>query len=238
MTSTALRMSIILGWATSISVPLILVLTTIRLLFFPWYAALEYHLPGFPADPYGFTLEDRLLWSARTLEYFNTDASPDYLRQLRFPDGQLVPEPSCSQMDDCQYVYNEREVVHLYDVKVLVERAMIVLAIAAGTVLVSAVMARLQGWMYEYWLAISRGGWMTLVITGVVIAFALLAFGVIFIAFHEVFFTEGTWSFYYSDTLIRLFPERFWRDTFLWVGGIPAIIGVLLGWGIPRLLRK
>jgi hypothetical protein len=28
--------------------------------------------------------------------------------------------------------------------------------------------------------------------------------------------------FYYSDTLIRLFPERFWRDAFIAVGLLAA----------------
>jgi uncharacterized membrane protein len=60
----------------------------------------------------------------------------------------------------------------------------------------------------------------------------LLSFGVFFVAFHNVFFEPGTWVFYYSDTLIRLFPERFWRDIFLYVGGFAIISGLALGWGL------
>ena len=33
--------------------------------------------------------------------------------------------------------------------------------------------------------------------------------------FHSLFFSANTWLFEYSDTLIRLFPIRFWQDTFL-----------------------
>ncbi len=33
--------------------------------------------------------------------------------------------------------------------------------------------------------------------------------------FHGLFFNGNTWLFAYSDTLIRLFPIRFWEDTFL-----------------------
>jgi uncharacterized membrane protein len=69
---------------------------------------------------------------------------------------------------------------------------------------------------------------------GVIVAFTLLAFGFFFIFFHEIFFKEGTWMFYYSDTLIRLFPERFWRDTFLMVGGLSGIGGLLLGFGLRQ----
>jgi len=58
-----------------------------------------------------------------------------------------------------------------------------------------------------------------------ILLFVLLAFGVIFVAFHNVFFPPGTWTFLYSDTLIRLFPERFWRDTFIAVGVVAAVPG-------------
>ena len=57
----------------------------------------------------------------------------------------------------------------------------------------------------------------------------LLAFGVIFVWFHQIFFESGTWTFLFSDTLIRLFPERFWRDTFLAVGLLSGGVGLALG---------
>jgi integral membrane protein (TIGR01906 family) len=67
--------------------------------------------------------------------------------------------------------------------------------------------------------ALARGGLLTLILIGVILLLVLAAFGIFFVAFHQVFFEEGTWTFLWSDTLIRLFPERFWRDTFLVVGG-------------------
>ncbi|MFN2195842.1 MAG: DUF1461 domain-containing protein, partial [Anaerolineales bacterium] len=70
-----------------------------------------------------------------------------------------------------------------------------------------------------------------------IILFVLIAFGVIFVWFHEIFFQPGTWTFYFSDTLIRLFPERFWRDTFLIVAGLPALIGAVLGYFLGRKKR-
>jgi uncharacterized membrane protein len=55
----------------------------------------------------------------------------------------------------------------------------------------------------------------------------LFGFGVFFVLFHDVFFQPGTWMFLYSDTLIRLFPERFWRDIFIIVG-LLSIAGAAL----------
>jgi uncharacterized membrane protein len=67
-----------------------------------------------------------------------------------------------------------------------------------------------------------------------IIFFVLISFGVFFVGFHEIFFPPGTWTFFYSDTLIRLFPERFWRDAFLTVGILSVFGGLalalLFGW--------
>jgi integral membrane protein (TIGR01906 family) len=79
---------------------------------------------------------------------------------------------------------------------------------------------------------LSRGGWLTVIFVAVVIPLVLVAFGVFFVAFHEVFFDPGTWTFLFSDTLIRLFPERFWRDTFLALALLSLAGGLALGLGL------
>ena len=62
-----------------------------------------------------------------------------------------------------------------------------------------------------------------------ILVFVGIAFGVIFVLFHNIFFESGTWTFFYSDTLIRLFPERFWRDTFIAIGLLAGGGGLALG---------
>jgi uncharacterized membrane protein len=58
---------------------------------------------------------------------------------------------------------------------------------------------------------------------------------VLFVGFHQVFFDAGTWTFAYSDTLIRLFPERFWQVAFGAVAlGTGAMAGLL--WAAARRL--
>ena len=34
-----------------------------------------------------------------------------------------------------------------------------------------------------------------------------------FVRFHELFFDGDTWRFAATDTLLRIYPERFWEDT-------------------------
>ena len=51
------------------------------------------------------------------------------------------------------------------------------------------------------------------------------------------FFAAGTWTFEYSDTLIRLFPEAFWYDAALTIAGLSVGGGLLLafaGWWLQR----
>lgn len=222
-----------LEWLTSLLVPVILVLSAIRLLLNPLYLDFEYRTPGFPDDPYGFSLQERLYWGRITVGYLLNDQGIEYLGDLRFPPGQQIPQPSCQFVDDCSRVYNDRELEHMLDVKIVVDAAMRVWQVSLLAA-VTGVVAWRGGWLAAFRRAIGRGGKLTIALTAAILVFVVAAFGVIFVAFHEIFFAPGTWTFYYSDTLIRLYPERFWRDTFLYVAGLPALVGL----GLSYWLRK
>ena len=224
------KLPLVLSWLVTLLIPVILVLTAVRLMLFPWYFQFEYRTPGFPKEPYGFTLQDRLTYARYAVAYLTNDAGIEYLADLRFPEGVQVPEPSCSYMTDCTYQYNERELKHMLDVKIVVQGALKVWVASLVVVILLGMWAWRAGWLPDYRRGLSRGGLLTLILIGAIILFVLLAFGVIFVAFHEVFFESGTWIFYYSDTLIRLFPERFWRDTFLMVGGLTTLLALLVWW--------
>ena len=230
MNSSTKRVQPVFGWLVSILVPVVLVLSTVRLVLNPWFLEFEYHSPGFPADSYGFSLEDRLYWSRFAVDYLINDASISYLADLRFPEGQVTPAPSCLYMEDCTKLYNDRELQHMIDVKNVVQAAMLVWLAAIMIALALALWVWRGGWWLEFRLAIARGGWLTTVLMIFILLLALLAFNFIFVLFHEIFFTQGSWTFLYTDTLIRLFPERFWSDTFLMVGGIPSLVGIALGY--------
>jgi integral membrane protein (TIGR01906 family) len=225
----------VLTWLVSLAIPVFLALGVVRLLLYPWYVEFEYRTPGFPPDQYGFTLEERLSYSKTAIEYLLNDADISFLGDLRFPDGQIAPDFSCQFMEDCTRLYNERELSHMVDVKVVVQAALRIWVGSFIWLALAGLWAWLAGWLEDYRHALRRGGWLTLPIIGGIIIFVLLAFGVIFVLFHEIFFASGTWTFYFSDTLIRLFPERFWRDTFLMVGALTGLGGLILALGLRRL---
>jgi integral membrane protein (TIGR01906 family) len=227
-----------LTWMVTLAAPVFLALSAVRLLLFPWYVEFAYRTPAFPPDSYGFTLEERLEYSKIAIEYLVNDADISFLGDLRFPNGEMVPANSCQFMEDCTRLYNERELKHMVDVKRVVQAALRVWVGAFIILALSGVWAWRAHALPEYLRALQRGGWVTIGLVGGIILFVLLAFGVIFVLFHQIFFESGTWMFYYSDTLIRLFPQRFWRDTFLMVGGISVLGGLALALGLRRFTNS
>jgi integral membrane protein (TIGR01906 family) len=198
-----------------------------RIVMNPWFVEFEYRTPGFPADPYGFTLDERLKYSKIAIAYLLNDADISFLAEQRFPLGQAAPPESCVQMDDCTRMYNPRELKHMEDVKITVRGAWLVLSVGLALLLLSGVAAWRGGWLAQYRRGLARGGWLTLILIGLIFALTLLLFNWLFVFFHQMFFAEGTWMFLFSDTLIRMFPERFWRDTFIIVGVFTASLGLL-----------
>jgi integral membrane protein (TIGR01906 family) len=82
------------------------------------------------------------------------------------------------------------------------------------------------------------GSRLTLIMMGILMVGVMVAFGVLFVGFHKIFFEGSTWIFPYSDTFIRLYPERLWRDTFIIVGLITVIEAAVLHMVARRLILR
>ncbi len=220
MTDAASPMQPALGWLVTILVPIALAVAAVRLLLTPAFLQFEYRTPNFPADAYGFTQQDRLQWSEIALQYLNRSEDISFLRDLQFEDGSPV--------------YNERELRHMVDVQNVLRSVLRVWYGVLAALAILGVWAWSGGWLPAFIQAVGRGGGLTAVLIGAILVLVVIAFGVFFVAFHQVFFQPGTWQFLYSDTLIRLFPERFWRDTFLVVGTLAGGAGLLLWYLLVR----
>lgn len=190
----------------TVLIPVVFLLTNVRLLLTPAYVDLAYRLPAFPDDPFGLTRTERVGQARVALAYLLNDAGPEFLGDLRFPDGAPV--------------YNQRELRHMVDVKRLVQIALrlwvavVVLAVVSGIAL----------WRFHPGPAAATGllygSRLTLILMAVLGIGLLATFSTVFVGFHRIFFEGDTWLFLYSDTLIRLFPERFWQDAFLTLAGL------------------
>lgn len=206
-------------------VPLALIGLGLRLLLTTTFLHIEYNMPRFPQDEYGFTKEDRLKWAPYALKYLVNNADISYLGDLKFDDGTPL--------------YNERELSHMEDVKQVTKGALNVWYATLAILLGLGIWSRLGGWEQAYRQGLRRGGWL---MVGLAVAIGLIVIvGIVvnpnvfwgfFTAFHKLFFEGDSWLFLYSDTLIRLFPIRFWQDVFLFAAVIALGGGLTLGTGL------
>jgi integral membrane protein (TIGR01906 family) len=194
--------------------PLVILMIAIRLLITPTFARIAYQMPGFPADPYGFTEEDRLLWSEPSINYLVKAEDISYLSSLTFENGDPI--------------FNERELSHMEDVKAVVIGMRVALAIGMLILLAISILAARGRWQPLLNKAFNRGGWAVIGLIVAILLFVALNFNSLFTWFHQIFFESGTWQFHPSDTLIRLFPMRFWQDAFIFVGLLSSVFGVVV----------
>jgi len=120
-------------------IPVVLVLTNVRLLMTHTFPDIEYSLPGFPDDTYGISKADRLKYSKLSIDYLLNNEGIEWLAALRFPEGVVAPPESCpAYLDgDCNRFYNDRELQHMLDVKIVTTWALRVWAVAGVLCLLS-----------------------------------------------------------------------------------------------------
>ena len=216
MTQPAPIVTRALSWLIAVLIPFFLLMTSIRILINPLFVQIEYRTPNFPEDPYGFNLQDRLKWASISVDYLINNAGIEYLASQRLPDGAPL--------------YNDRELSHMLDVKKLVQAMIVAWWILVGVLFLLGMWAWRAGWLYDYRLGASRGGWITIGLIALILVGVALSFRTLFTDFHRIFFQGDTWLFLYSDSLIRLFPMRFWQDCFIWMGGMTILFAGLLGY--------
>ena len=204
---------IIIGWIITIVLPFFFIMTSVRAMLTPAFLVVEYNMPGFPEDVYGFSQADRLHFGNISVKYLTNSAGPEFLADIQMQDGNPL--------------YNERELSHMVDVKNLVQVTIRIWLVVGAGLAVLGILAAARGWLAEFWKAVFRGGWFTLGLIALLLAAVTINFNALFTVFHQLFFTGGTWLFYYSDSLIRLFPIRFWQDAFILVGGLTIILSLL-----------
>ncbi len=208
----------------TISTPFVFLMLAVRILLTPLFLLVEYRTPNFPEDSYGFTQQDRLQWSRIAVQYLTNSEDIDFLQSQK--------------IDNTTPLFNARELSHMEDVKILVSQMLNIWWILILVWLILLVWAWRGKWMKDYILSISNGGWFTLAIIATLLLLVFIDFDSLFTTFHQIFFQGDTWLFYYSDNLIRLFPMRFWRDAFIFTGGITLLLALLSAFSRNWIKKK
>ena len=185
-----------------LSLPVFLLLTNLYVFMSPTFLRYEYGKADFPPSP-GFTDEERLGVAETAITYLRSDAGIEILGDLEGETGPL---------------FNERELAHMEDVKVVTWQAFLahgllglVIAFSLGVLLV------IRDTETQVSTSLLQGSLLTIALLLALVALVYLSFDWFFTQFHLTFFEGDSWIFDFSDTLIRLFPTRFWFDaTSLW----------------------
>lgn len=192
--------------------PIVLLVLAIRLVTTSSFLWLEYHRPGFPADSFGFSTEDRITYGSYTVDYLLNFAPARYL-------GDLVN-------DKGNPLFLDREVAHMFDVKTV-----IVAAFLAGLALAIVMVIGMVYLRRRTHGGIRRGLFAGSIVTLTLIiglgVLAVMGWEAFFTEFHKIFFADGSWTFYTDDTLIRLFPSQFWMDAGIFIGGFVLVVSSL-----------
>ena len=203
----------------TVLLPVLLVIGSVQLLNTDEYLAFEYGKASFPADPFGFESTQRLDYASVNFSYVRENQPIDALARLRLGD---------------QPIYNARELKHMEDVQKTYQMTTRIWHFALGITLLAGLAL---AWEVEtrpaLLAALRAGGLLTVAVIVVVGILTVAAWQFWFVTFHQFFFDPGTWSFNTSDTLIRLFPEKFWFDAALTISGLSLAGGLLLaltGW--------
>jgi len=204
-----------------VAVPVVLFFTPLYAFVTPAFVRHEYAQPHVPAAE-RFAPQERLRLSDAAVGYLRGTVSREALASLRTAEGETA--------------FLAREVEHLVDVKRVIDAMLLVHGVAAVLGLLSVLALWRIGALPRVSAGLTTGVFLAGGVIVLVVVSALLDFGAFFTAFHQVFFTAGTWIFDYRDTLIQLYPIEFWMDAVWKMGaaiGLEAAIALI----VARRLR-
>lgn len=179
----------------------------------------------------GIERDDLLDVAARIRTYFNDDT--EYLIVPTTIRGVHVPS-----------LYNEREILHMWDVKGLV-RGVYWVQEATGLYLLAFAAFGLALYRRPFLARLARyagyGGGVTLGIVLLAGVGSLVGFDRLFLAFHLISFANDLWQLDPTrDYLLAMFPESFFFDATMLIAiaaSVQALVLVAIALAVPRLWR-
>lgn len=196
----------------AICYPFLLLIVVIRLIASPIFLWIAYQRPGFPADSFGFSTADRLNYGSFGVDFLNNVADNRFLGELRDINGNPL--------------FLATEVQHMADVKHVMSLTYLAGAIL-GVIVLFALIYLGKRYAGGTRRGLFAGSIATIVLLAALVTVAVMGWETFFTSFHKIFFANGTWTFNYSDTLIRLYPPQFWVDAAMGIAGLVLITSII-----------
>jgi integral membrane protein (TIGR01906 family) len=213
--------------AIAIAVVVILVVNAFRVVATDAYVRYEYAHGDLPTDTGLSATESRSLALVGLASIRPGTDGIVLLERATLPDGTAA--------------FVERELRHMTDVRRLFGRALalqLALVIALAGAAIGLRRTRHRAIVPR---ALLVGSVVTLIVAVALVPVMLLGFDRFFEDFHGVFFEGDTWRFARGDTLLRIYPERFWEHTSRAIAVLvvaQALVVAPLAWAWQRRLRE
>ena len=216
----------LLGAAIAVAVPAVLAVNGLRLITHDRYVDAVYERGGIPDDRYGMSAPERKRLALVGLHAIEPSSRGiELLREATLSGGAPA--------------FNARELRHMADVRRLLGHAFRFQVIAVIAIAVLALILGLRrSTRTVVPVALARGAVLTLAIAAFVAVLSVVSYDSFETWFHEPLFQGESWRFAETDTLRRLYPDRFWLDTAIVVGLLAVVQAGLLflgaGWWARR----
>ena len=218
------RLAVALSALIVAAVPVVLIGNTLWVLINPWFVHAQYSLPGFPADSYGLSDQERTDLAVSGIRSIRPGSDGvELLREARLPSG----DPA----------FEEREIQHMEDVRDLVAGFLTAWAIALALGVAAALGLRRLGARGSAGRALVRGAILTVAAMAPVGLIMLLNFEFFFDGFHGLFFEGDSWRFSSNYTLRLLYPDFFWGVAAGTMAALVVLQAVALIAGFRRRVR-
>lgn len=190
--------------------PIIFVGVPTRIAFNEWFIDWEYSKADFPKDRYGMEDDYRKYLAKLGLRAVLSDEGMEEFKRARLPDGRPAFTP--------------REIKHMEDVKNFLGWFFPFVYLSVLLSLLSILYLRdrkLVGWTL-----LGSSLFSLILILGVAF-FSITNYDLAFELFHNYVFDPYSWRFKYTDTLLRIYPMKFWYDGTLLVIGMSLLLSLV-----------
>jgi integral membrane protein (TIGR01906 family) len=198
-----------------------------------------------------FLLSGNIRWVANDLQFYEDGfENYDVSGETGFSDAELIDISkglidyfNYGEIDDTMDIFSEEEVIHLRDVRGLIQLSYVIQWTTLGYIIVFIAAGFAFGrkrFFHTFITGVAAGsiaGIMGVALTGIA---ALIDFDWLFIAFHRLFFTNDLWVS--SGYLPRIYTEGFFYDAakFIAIATVleSAFIGLIAGFFILRRRKR